>query len=55
MTKTEVLEAIYIIRQALVLANKLHPCQEFEEPLVLATMLLFQLKDVGYFQENYEP
>jgi len=38
MTKTEALEAIYQIRQTLVLANKLYPNnKELEDVLVLAT------------------
>ena len=45
MTKTEASEAIYQIRQALVLANKLYPNnKEFEDALVLATRLIFYFK-----------
>jgi len=45
MTKTEVSDAIYQIRQALVLANKLYlNNKELEEALVLATRLIFYFK-----------
>ena len=45
MTKTEALNAIYQIRQALVLANKLCPSnKELEDALVLATRLIFYFK-----------
>jgi len=45
MTKTEALDAIYQIRQVLVLANKLSPNnKELEEALVLATRLIFYFK-----------
>ena len=44
MTKQEALEALYTIRSALVMANKLNPCEENEEALVLATQLILQSK-----------
>ena len=45
MTKTEALEAIYQIRQTLVLANKLYPNnKDLEDALVLATRLIFHFK-----------
>jgi len=48
MTKTEALNAIYQIRQALVLANKLCPSnKELEDALVLATRLIFYFKKGG--------
>jgi len=45
MTKTEALEAIYQIRQTLVLANKIYPNnKKLEDALVLATRLIFYFK-----------
>ena len=44
MTRKEMAEDMYKIRQVLVLANKLHPTEETKETLVLATRLTFQLE-----------
>jgi len=45
MTKAEAFDAIYQIRQALVLANKLYlNNKELEDALVLATRLIFYFK-----------
>ena len=42
MTKQEALKALYTIRSTLVMANKLNPCEENEEALVLATQLILR-------------
>ena len=41
MTKTEAFDAIYQIRQALVLANKLCPNSEIKDALALTIKLFF--------------
>jgi len=45
MTRLEAILAAHEIQCALVLANKWHTCEEFEEALTLATRLIFFLRE----------
>ena len=44
MTKKEAVEAMYDVRNALVMVNKFHTCDDFKDALVLATRLILYLK-----------
>jgi len=47
MTKTEAFDAIYQIRQALVLANKLYPNSKIKDALALTIKLFFYVTTQG--------